>query len=355
MSFHSFIRKFREQLLGRWKRRTSRTSTGRKARHRRSVLPTIELLECRLTPDTNAWTGAGGGTFDWSNPNNWSLNRRPEDGDDLVFGPLAPSGARNTNNDMIGLALNSITFQSSGYTLSNQPITLGNIAGGNSVIVNGGVQNVDIHFDVTLGGAAGNRQFFVVGAGGEATLSGRLFGTTGVEMAKNDFGILTLTRDNTGFNGPITVVEGVLRINNPNALGDTSADTTVQQNAQLQLVNVVGTIPEQLLLNGGGITSTGGLLNVTGNTTWGGNIILDSDASLGAAAGSLNITGQISDSGAGHNLSKEGAGQIIFSHVGGNTYRGLTTINNGILTIRDPLALGPAAGTPEAGTLVNKS
>src|SRR5262249_46046294 len=93
-----------------------------------------------------------------------------------------------------------------------------------------------------------------------------------------------------------------------------------------------------------------------GNNTWAGNIALDSNASLGAASGtSLNITGQISDLGAGHDLAKVGAGKIIFSHVGGNTYRGLTTVANGTLTIRDPFALGFGNGTAASGPLVKST
>jgi autotransporter-associated beta strand protein len=38
-----------------------------------------------------------------------------------------------------------------------------------------------------------------------------------------------------------------------------------------------------------------------------------------------------------------------------NTYRGSTTINNGILEIRNPLALGTADGTVATGTIVNQS
>ena len=52
---------------------------------------------------------------------------------------------------------------------------------------------------------------------------------------------------------------------------------------------------------------------------------------------------------------------MIFSRVGGNNYRGQTVIDNGTLTIRDPLSLGAGAdatkplnnGSPQSGTIVN--
>ena len=50
---------------------------------------------------------------------------------------------------------------------------------------------------------------------------------------------------------------------------------------------------------------------------------------------------------------------MIFCRVGGNTYRGQTIVDDGILTIRDPLSLGagatlpPQNGTSQAATIVN--
>ena len=73
----------------------------------------------------------------------------------------------------------------------------------------------------------------------------------------------------------------------------------------------------------------------------------------------LNITGIISDTGTGHNLTKEGQGEVRLNSPTGNTYRGLTTINDGILTVGTPTALGTAAncgaGTPANGTVVNQT
>ena len=109
--------------------------------------------------------------------------------------------------------------------------------------------------------------------------------------------------------------------------------------------------------------STTALFNASGNSTWSGTITMDSDASFGVAANtSLSVPGLITDTGftGGHNLTKVGPGQLIFNRVGGNNYRGQTIINNGVLTIRDPLSLGAGAdatqsqsGTPQSGTIVN--
>src|SRR5262249_7184039 len=69
--------------------------------------------------------------------------------------------------------------------------------------------------------------------------------------------------------------------------------------------------------------------------------------------GTLTIAGGISDLGAGHDFSKEDRGTLIFQTA--NTYRGLTTIDDGILQIQDPGALGTADGSASTGTVVNSN
>ena len=165
-----------------------------------------------------------------------------------------------------------------------------------------------------MGGASGNRQFFTINAGADLTMSGKLSGTTGVELTKDGVGNLVLSNDNSGFTGPIVISTGILKMTNARALGDTSSDTTVQTNAQLQVSDIAAAIKEDLIVNASGVIGDGALLNVSGNNTWVGNIVMDSDTTFGASANSsLDITGQISDTGAGHNLTKEGkAGQESF-------------------------------------------
>jgi autotransporter-associated beta strand protein len=328
--------------------------------------PYVEQLEVRLSPATDIWNGGAGlGNYVWSNAANWSLGRAPLTGDDLVFPANAPTTSWVNTNDLTpGTEFNSISIATpstaaTGYQLSGSQVTLGNPAGGGNLVVGTLSKGEAISFDIQMGGVATNRQSFNVGFAGDLTFSGHLSGNTGVNLSKDGTGLLVFTSDNSAFTGPITVDAGVLEITNANALGDQSSGTTVEANAQLAVSNVSGPIPEALTINGPGPINDGALLNVAGNNTWAGTVTLDSDSTLGSNAGALNISGQITDFGQGHNLTKEGVGQILFSHVGGNAYRGQTIINNGILTIEDPLSLGPDAsgggGTLATGTIVNQS
>jgi len=335
----------------------------------------LEQLEPRLAPATFIWTGAAADP-NWSDPQNWTVNGapgtpNPNGLDDLVF----PGGASQLNsvNDLTTgtgapATFNSLSFSDTidnpGYVLTGLPLILGDPSTPGSGFINvlPGVPSSDIQLAMQLAGPGGQRQFITVGGGSTLTIDGQLSGTTDCDLTKEGSGTLVLTADNGQFTGPITVDTngGVLEITNANALGDTSNPTTVQTNAQLQVLLPQVTDPskrpsvgESLILNGAGPDNQGALVGLAGYNDWGGNITLDSDTTLGALAGTLQIDGVVGDLGAGHNLTKEGAGEIIFTNA--NTYRGTTTINNGVLDIQNPQGLGAADDTAATGTIVNQS
>jgi autotransporter-associated beta strand protein len=304
-----------------------------------------------LHAGTFIWNGSGNGT--WSDGNDWMGGTAPAGviTDDLAFSSAAASGNRTAANNLSNAQIDSITFSASNYTLSQNAITLGSqsVPGSGFITVNAGAANNLISFNVQLGAGAGSQQFFTVNSGADLTMSGQISGSTGAQLTKQGPGTLTLSGDNSGYTGPIVVgnSSGVLKIENANALGDTSNSTSVGANSQLQVANVSGAINENLTLNGFGPANDGALLNANGNNTWAGNVVLNSDSSIGASAGTtLNVSGQISDNGSGHNLTKVGAGQVVFSSAAGNTYRGTTTINNGTLSVNN--ASGSGTGPASA-------
>jgi autotransporter-associated beta strand protein len=300
------------------KHRTKRRSTAVRPRTPSCRL-VLESLEERLAPATYIWSGGGGATNNkWSLGANWVGGIAPSGSattlDDLVFDTRAAN--RLTQNDLANATFNSITISASGYTLKGNALTLGSTQASSTtgfITVGVGASGNTISLSMQLGGPAGTDQFFTVNTGGVLTISGQLSGSTGSSLTKEGFGTLVLTTDNSPFTGKVKLDNnaGVVTITNANALGS-GPNTTVGANAQLQVQSVTGPITMPLLLNGPGINNTGALLNVLGSNTWAGPIELDSATTIGATAGVLNISGQISDLGAGQDLTKEGQAQVIF-------------------------------------------
>jgi autotransporter-associated beta strand protein len=309
----------------------------------------LQSLEDRVVPTNFIWTGLGTDA-NFSTAGNW-ISDNPmflaptglDATDNLNFDDTAGT-QRTAVNDLLVANFNSITISASGYTIQGREITLGDPATPSSgnIVVNSGATGNTIRADIRLGGSGvpGNRQFITVNTLSNLTITGSLVGDTGVELVKAGDGLLTLSADNSGFTGAISLSQnsGITAITNANALGDTAAVTTIENGATLRLDNVAGPINENLIINGLGVANGGALLNGAGTNTWAGSITLDSTSTFGSDAGTLRITGVISDLGSGHNVIKEGISNVTF--VNDNTYRGLTTINNGVLTIQSERSLG---------------
>lgn len=102
------------------------------------------------------------------------------------------------------------------------------------------------------------------------------------------------------------------------------------------------------LLNGAGVGGRGALANVAGNNTFSGNVILQTNSSIGASpASTLNVTGVVEDpipapippaSIQPPALTKVGTGTVVFTN--NNAYTGNTFINEGVLNIQHSFALG---------------
>jgi autotransporter-associated beta strand protein len=339
-------------------------------RSKKSPRLDLEHLETRLTPAVKIWDGrldsltTPTGNATWMHGPNWVGDVAPTAGDDLVF-PASTMMTTNVNNFPVGTNFASITISGNGYVLSGNRIVLGNpsVAGSGSIVTNSNASIATVSFDISLGGNPANRQFFTVtNSAARLTIAGRLsdqVGNTGVALAKDGQGTLVFSGNNSLFTGPITVEQGALNVQHMFALGDVEATndildrahvTIVESGAQLQVENVIGAIPEHIILNGLGIANSGALRNIAGTNTWAGLVELDNHSALGANANStLTITGAVSDLASGFNLQKEGFGEVVLAAA--NSYRGQTIINQGTLTISHNEALG-AAGSLLNGTIV---
>lgn len=229
--------------------------------------------------------------------------------------------------------VSGLIFSSSNATLDLNGVSetlyyLNSISGTPGIITNSNLSTTPFSLTINYtGGSTSTASTYVRIEDGAATLS----------FIKKGSGIQTL-RGSSTYKGVTNVEAGTLYIRNSNALGTSDAGTVVFSGASLQ-INTVNIGDESLTLNGTGI-SNNGALNVTGTSTWSGDIMLNSN-SLINCANNLIINGIISGSG---NLNITGAG--IAYLMSANTYTGSTTINSGgTVNIQNNNGLGDIAGS----------
>jgi autotransporter-associated beta strand protein len=158
--------------------------------------------------------------------------------------------------------------------------------------------------------------------------SNRLISATGViggggTLSKNGLGTISLTGVNT-YTGGTVINGGVVQINSSSSLGATTGSVTIN----------AGTLE---LLTANNVSSVR-------------NYQLGSSAStIQVDAGStLTLSGTISNGAAPGSLNKTGAGTLILSNGGANTYGGAgqtTSISGGILQVGNDNLLGNSANT----------
>jgi autotransporter-associated beta strand protein len=263
------------------------------------------------------------------------------------------------------------------FTLAaSQTVTLTSLikSGGGATTISGGS-------GITLGAA--NNYFRVDSASDSLTVSNAI-GGTGSRFVKSGKGTLILSGSNT-YSSNLIVNDGVVNIQNANALGTTAGSTTV--GGALQIQGGITVTGETLGLGGMGMNNDGALRNISGDNTWAGNIATNTDlaARINSDSGTLTISGNIALGGSGvGNLDnlfggagdisvsgnitgngprviKDGSGTLSLSGV--NTWVSGFTIQEGVVsiaTITNAFTSGPLGsnnnainmgGTSTAGTL----
>ena len=193
------------------------------------------------------------------------------------------------------------------------------------------------------------------------TAAGSGSATYSIDFTGSMAGRSVLQLNSTRTAGTGTVGTSVL------ALGGAPNYTTVNLNTRLQVNTPGATVTNPLIVSGAGTDNFLGVVTMTvpGVSTLAGNIQMNSNSTFGTIAGAtLNITGSISDVGS-FNLTKEGAGALYLdprvpisatnNFHGGNTYRGNTNINNGILQIGHSYALGAGGARTFVNTNINET
>src|SRR5262249_26866876 len=141
-----------------------------------------------------------------------------------------------------------------------------------------------------------------------------------------------------------------LNIQDGGALGVPGTQTKVLDGAQIQMQGGVTVQNETLRLSGTGINGTGALQQVSGANAWNGPVVLAQDpgfappttppanVAIGALGNggpdTLTINGVIGQAaGLTMGVTKVGTGKVILTNA--NTYGGLSTVAQGILTIQN--------------------
>jgi autotransporter-associated beta strand protein len=204
-----------------------------------------------------------------------------------------------------------------------------------------------------LGGASiGGNQI----TGGILETAGRV-----ISLEKTGAGTWSLAAPGT-YTGTTLVTAGILKISHNTALGATSAGTTVNTGAKLQLQGASLNIAENLTLGTG---STGATIeNLSGENILSGTLTRNGALTLVSTSGKLSIQGNIGDTNSTLNLQGDGDGEIsgaitsassvvktgsgAWKLSGASTHTNITTVNGGRLVLSGSLA-GPL--TVFTGTL----
>jgi autotransporter-associated beta strand protein len=280
--------------------------------------------------------------------------------------------------------------------------SIGNYGGGSgSVGITNPISSMPYLFSVTFQGSAGARDvpyLLVANVVDDPTgtapapivtelIPGAALGGTitenaaGRNLAKGGIGRLTLAGDNS-YTGHTTITGGIVRVMNSHPFGLGGPGTIVDvagisAGGQPAAIEIDGSltptggiaivdktielrVPSVLGIATGYLQNYGGMIrNLAGDNTITGRIDLRSSSTstqwvfLGSDVGSLNVAAEIAgiDSGGtsflpGMHLAKTGAGKLIFSGSGGNTYSGNTLLIDGTLALETG-ALGiNGTGTP---------
>ena len=245
-----------------------------------------------------------------------------------------------------------------------------NNSAGATFIQNGTLQigNNDIYGTLGSGLVTNNaRLSFSRSDAGGLVVANPIHGSGAVSF--DGSGTVTITGTND-YTGATLINSGIENLQSSAGLGATNAGTTVANGAQLYITANVDIGAEPLALNGVGDGNGALRKGGAGVTTYAGALTLGSDSTIGVDTGAtLNLTNAAGITGTGVNLTvanvgtctvagpvnlgiggltKNGAGTLVLNSA--DSYSGVTTINNGVLTLNNSGALGTSTQVNVAST-----
>ncbi len=271
-----------------------------------------------------------------------------------------------------GIAVGNESLALTGTGVSNTG-SLRSISGSNTwgglITLNSAVRiNADAGL-LTLDVASGNaitatNQALVFGGAGNITVADPIATGSGA-LQKDGAGTLTLAGTNT-YTGITVITAGAVNVQNASALGTTAQGTVVGSGSALQIQGGIS-VAEALTFGSTGVSTTGGLRNISGNNTWSGTVTFVASGRFNSDAGTLTISSNLVSNGVAFTsptISFGGAGNVTLSGnitttngvlvkdgngtltlTGANTYINSTTIAAGTLNANSTSALGNGSAT----------
>jgi autotransporter-associated beta strand protein len=181
---------------------------------------------------------------------------------------------------------------------------------------------------------------------GTLVLSGIIDETGGARnlIKSGSSGTLVLSAANS-YSGTTTVSNGILRVENDDALGSTTGETIIT-NGSVYFAGTNLSVAEDFTMTGAGFNSDGALFVSSGSTLLSGDFSLTGTTEIGAASGAtLEISGVIDDGGStfGIDITNGATGRTILS--GTNLFDDALTINAGFGRLTSAGAAGNTATT----------
>ena len=310
-----------------------------------AYLGPLYIDDVSVTLASPVWTETAVGTRGWNTNTNWQSGQAPVSysGNAMAFFPgqaVSAGTVAAVQNLGNGFQLNSLTLGGTAPA--------GGAAAGVAIVSN---SLAFAAHDGTAPGlrleATGTNLSYAISAplvlAGNLTVSGDGTANFLVSSAVSGAGALTKTGNaaltlsgSNSFAGGAVLGGGALVVAADAALG--TGDVLVAGGSLRAAPGSPATLPNNFVLSNN--LATGGFLNIDGAVQLAG-----ANRTVTVDAGSVELRGVVSDD-AVRSLGKSGAGTLVLG--GANTYRGVTTLSQGVLRITHDSALG-LSGTATGG------
>ena len=287
--------------------------------------PGAQTLSGAITTGASTVAVTGGTLTLTSNSNNFTGNVTV-DGSTSVLAFAGQNGAGGDPNSL-GAGTKFVTLTNGGTI---RPTSTCNPTGTNTkqFVVSTGGGTFDVGNGITFQ-LDDDLQF---SGAGDLTITGSGTGT-----------VFMNTKAYTGFTGNVTINSGTLKIGNTNSLGNTAGKTVTVNSGGVFDVQAAN-VPQNVILNGTGISGGGALINsgTSATASIAGTVTLGSAVSVGGTGtGSLKLNGAVSGS---YGLTKVGTNTVTLA-ADNSAFTGPVVANGGLLGFTALNALGNGSGT----------